>query len=117
MEIQFTKHPLLEAPTDEEIVLLGEKDPQLLAELHKAHEGRIQAAEEDPVRFGFDLAGWKRIKEGLSEFNECLTLGGNRSSKTTGCAKIVMQSVMEDTNGHIVCFSQNADTSVKVMRS
>lgn len=117
MEIQFTKHPLLEAPTDEEIVLLGEKDPQLLAELHKAHEGRIQAAEEDPVRFGFDLAGWNRIKEGLSEFNECLTLGGNRSGKTTGCAKIVMQSVMEDTNGHIVCFSQNADTSVKVQQA
>ena len=28
-----------------------------------------------------------------------------------------MQSVMEDTNGHIVCFSQNADTSVKVQQA
>ena len=117
MEIQFSKHPMLKPPTDEEIVLLGEKDPRLLAELHKAHEGRIQAAEEDPVRFGFDLAGWERIRDGLHEYNECLTLGGNRSGKTTGCAKIVMQSVMEDTDGHIVCFSQNADTSVKVQQA
>ena len=108
---------MLKAPTDEEIVLLGEQDPRLLADLHKAHEGRIQASEEDPIRFGFDLAGWERIKDGLHKYNECLTLGGNRSGKTTGCAKIVMQAVMENTDGHIVCFSQNADTSVKVQQA
>ena len=117
MEIKFTNHPLLKPPTDEEIVLLGEKDPALLAELHKAHEGRIEASIDDPIRYGFDLAGWDRMREGLSKYNECLTLGGNRSGKTTGCAKMVMQSVMEDMDGHIVCFSQNADTSVKVQQA
>ena len=64
MEIKFTEHPMVRPPTDEEIVLLGEKDPQLLAELHKAHEGRIQASIEDPIRYGFDLAGWDRMREG-----------------------------------------------------
>ena len=108
---------MVRPPTDEEIVLLGEKDPQLLAELHKAHEGRIQASIEDPIRYGFDLAGWDRMREGLGQYNECLTLGGNRSGKTTGCAKMVMQSVMEDMDGHIVCFSQNADTSIKVQQA
>ena len=117
MEIKFTNHPLLKPPTDEEIVLLGEQDPALLAELHKAHEGRIEASIDDPIRYGFDLAGWDRMREGLSKYNECLTLGGNRSGKTTGCAKMVMQSVMEDMDGHIVCFSQNADTSVKVQQA
>ncbi len=117
MEIKFTNHPLLKPPTDEEIVLLGEQDPALLAELHKAHEGRIEASMDDPIRYGFDLAGWDRMREGLSKYNECLTLGGNRSGKTTGCAKMVMQSVMEDKDGHIVCFSQNADTSVKVQQA
>jgi hypothetical protein len=117
MEIKFTEHPMVRPPTDEEIVLLGEKDPQLLAELHKAHEGRIQASIEDPIRYGFDLAGWDRMREGLAQYNECLTLGGNRSGKTTGCAKMVMQSVMEDMDGHIVCFSQNADTSIKVQQA
>ena len=108
---------MVRPPTDEEIVLLGEKDPQLLAELHKAHEGRIQASIEDPIRYGFDLAGWDRMRDGLAQYNECLTLGGNRSGKTTGCAKMVMQSVMEDMDGHIVCFSQNADTSIKVQQA
>ena len=67
MELTFTQHPLVVGPTDEEILLLAEKDPKLLGELHAAHEGRIQAATEDPLRYGFDLAGWNRIKDGLSE--------------------------------------------------
>mgnify|MGYP003113700731 CR=1 FL=1 len=117
MELTFTQHPLVIGPTDEEILLLAEKDPRLLGELHAAHEGRIQAATEDPLRYGFDLAGWDRIKDGLSEYNECLTLGGNRSGKTTGCAKIVMEAVTQNVDGHIVCFSQNADTSVKVQQA
>ncbi len=117
MELTFTQHPLLAAPTDEEILLLAKKDPKLLGELHRAHEGRIQASQEDPLRYGFDLAGWERIQEGLSQYNECLTLGGNRSGKTTGCAKILMEAVTENTDGHVVCFSQNADTSVKVQQA
>jgi len=117
MELTFTQHPLLEAPTDEEILLLAEKDPKLLGELHRAHEGRIKASQEDPLRYGFDLAGWERIQEGLSQYNECLTLGGNRSGKTTGCAKILMKAVTENTDGHVVCFSQNADTSIKVQQA
>jgi len=50
MPITFTEHPIVRPPTDEEIVLLGEQDPQLLADLHEAHEGRIKAAAEDPTR-------------------------------------------------------------------
>jgi hypothetical protein len=76
MEIKFTNHPILKPPTDEEIVLLGEEDPRLLVDLHQAHEGRIKAAIEDPLKYGFDLEGWYRIRDGLELYNECLTLGG-----------------------------------------
>lgn len=117
MTIDFTEHPILQSPTDEEIVLLGEQDPQLLVDLHEAHEGRIRAATEDPLRYGFDLEGWGRIRDGLQKNNEVLALGGNRSGKTTGCAKMLMQAVVENTDGHVVCFSQNADTSVKVQQA
>jgi hypothetical protein len=117
VELVFTKHPCLTAPTDEEIILLAENDPKLLQELYKAHEGRIQASTEDPLRYGFDLAGWERMRAGLQNHNECLVLGGNRSGKTTGCAKMVMEAVTSSTDGHVVCFSQNADTSVKVQQA
>jgi hypothetical protein len=115
--IEFTKHPILKPPTDEEIVALGEIDPKLLAELHKAHEGRIDAAEEDPLRYGFDLPGWSRMRNALDSYDEVITFGGNRSGKTTGCAKMVMEAVTTNMDGHVVCFSQNADTSVKVQQA
>lgn len=115
--ITFTRHPVLQPPTDEEIVQLGELDPKLLEELHRAHEGRIQAAEEDPLRHGFDLKGWSRIREALRDYDEVITFGGNRSGKTTGCAKLVMEAVTQNQDGHVVCFSQNADTSVKVQQA
>ena len=117
MELIFSPHPFLQPPTDEEIVLLAENDPKLLESLYQAHEGRIKASEEDPVRYGFDLAGWERMQDSLYNYNECLVLGGNRSGKTTGCAKMVMQAVMDNEDGHIVCFSQNADTSIKVQQA
>ena len=116
MSLEFTDHPILPSPSDEEIVLLGESDPKLLEKLHQAHEGRIRASNEDPLRYGFDLEGWVRMQEGLNEFNEVLALGGNRSGKTTGCAKMVMDAVSKNEGGHIVCFSQNADTSIKVQQ-
>ena len=117
MTIEFTKHPALEAPTDEEIVILGEADPRLLVALHEAHEGRIQSAEEDPLRHGFELPGWSRMRDALKDYDEVITFGGNRSGKTTGCAKMVMESVTENMDGHVVCFSQNADTSIKVQQA
>ena len=117
MEIKFTNHPILQPPTDVEIMYLAEHEPALLKQLHSAHEGRIRAAVEDPLRYGFKLPGWDRIADGLSKYNECLCLGGNRSGKTTGCAEIVMNAVTKSKDGHIVCFSQNADTSVKVQQA
>ena len=79
MELQFSKDPILKPPSDEEIVALGEIDPKLLQDLHEAHEGRIRASESDPVRYGFDLDGWERMRNGIDKYNECLVLGGNRS--------------------------------------
>ncbi len=53
----------------------------------------------------------------MQEYNECLVLGGNRSGKTTGFAKIIMEAVTESNDGHLVCFSQNEDTSIKVQQA
>ena len=117
MELVFTDHPFIKPPSDEEIVLLAENDPSLLKSLYESHEGRIRASQEDPLRHGFNLEGWQRIEDGLVDHNEVLALGGNRSGKTTGCAKLVMQSVVNNIDGHIVCFSQNEDTSIKIQQA
>ena len=117
--IEFTHHPLLQPPTDEEIIKLTEtkEGSEELLRWHKSHEEAIVSATNEPLKHGFDLNGWNRIKWGMSNYNEVLALGGNRSGKTTGCAKIVMQAVTESMDGHIVCFSQNEDTSGKVQQA
>lgn len=115
--IEFTKHPFMQGLTDEEIVQIGSTDLKLLQQLHKIHEERILASTEDPLRHGFDLPGWDRIRSFCKQYDEVVALGGNRSGKTTGCAKMVMQSVTESQDGHIVCFSQNEDTSIKVQQA
>ena len=58
MELTFTPHPIIEAPTDEEIVILGESDPQALEELHRVREGLIRASQEDPLRHDRD---WETV--------------------------------------------------------
>ena len=57
------------------------------------------------------------MRDAIKDYDEVITFGGNRSGKTTGCAKMLMQAVVENTDGHVVCFSQNADTSVKVQQA
>ena len=108
---------MMTPPSDEEIVWLLENDRATLEHLHMVYEDRIRWATEDPLNLGFELDGWTRIREGLYNSNEVLVLGGNRSGKTTGCAKIVMEAVTKNNDGHVVCFSQNADTSVKVQQA
>jgi hypothetical protein len=117
MELVFTPHPIIEAPTDEEILILGESDPSSLEELHRRRESLIELSQTDPLRYGFDLVGWERIRGAINAFNEVVILGGNRSGKTTGCAKILMEAVTNNDDGHVVCFSQNSETSIKVQQA
>jgi hypothetical protein len=115
--LHWTPHPLLSLPTDEEILWLAENDPDELLTWYDQRENIIRMATEDPLRHGFTLDSWERIRWGLRNYNEVLALGGNRSSKTTGWARLLMEAISSLNDGHLVCFSQNADTSVKVQQA
>jgi hypothetical protein len=52
----WRKHPILEPPTDEEIV---ELDEATLVEIHAIYHEAIENAERDPYRFGFRLPHWE----------------------------------------------------------
>lgn len=116
-ELQWTEHPILQRPTDEEIALLAEHEPELLKQLHEQYEGRLRLAREDPLRHGFKLDSWQRIRDALKEFAVVLALGGNRSAKTTGFADLVMEAVTSLRDGEVVCFSQSRFTSVTVQQA
>ena len=48
MEISFSKHPFLDIPSDEDILLLAKNDPKLLSDMHRLHEKRIEDSIIDP---------------------------------------------------------------------
>ena len=113
-----TRHPLVPIPDDETLIALHkQKGPDAVQKLLEAREEVIRLSKEDPLKHGFDLESWQRIRWALKQHNEVLVLGGNRSAKTTGIAKLFMEAITTHMDGHVVLFSQNADTSVKVQQA
>jgi hypothetical protein len=113
-----TRHPLVPIPDDETLIALHkQKGPDAVQKLLEAREEVIRLSKEDPLKHGFDLESWHRIRWALKQHNEVLVLGGNRSAKTTGIAKLFMEAITTHMDGHVVLFSQNADTSVKVQQA
>ena len=120
--LTFTKHPILDAkaPTDEEIVALAtgsQEDKEILKQWHKQHEARVQLAEEDPIRHGFELEHWKYAEELLGQGRDVMCLGGNRSGKTEFGARAVVKAAIENPNATIICFAQDENASIEVQQS
>ena len=79
MELRFTDHPVWKKPlSDEEMVFLLENEPQMLQQLWEAHEGRIKAAEADPLNNGVELEHWGYAEDLLDSCLSIMCLGGNR---------------------------------------
>ena len=114
MTLRFKKHPILVPPTAEEI---SRMKPEKLAELHEIYHAAIANSEEDPYRYGFKLKNWGDADELLGQFNEVLVSGGNRSSKTTWAARSVVKAAIDNPGAVILCFSQNAEVSIRQQQS
>jgi hypothetical protein len=92
VELRFTDHPVWKKPlSDEEMEWLLENDPALLQKLWEAHEGRIKAAEDDPLNHGVELEHWGYAEERLETSLSVMALGGNRSGKTEWGARCVVR--------------------------
>jgi hypothetical protein len=118
-ELEWSKHPLVERPTDEEILLLAngsQEDKELLKQWHQQYHNRIKASEEDPLNHGFELEGWKHVDEFFATVNTVFVSGGNRSSKTEMGARSVVRAALENPHAEIVCFAQDKDASVRVQQ-
>lgn len=78
--LQFTPHPILEAPTDDEILLLSETPGgrEDLLKWHQSYHTALRAAEEDPLNHGFELEGWKYADKFLQTVDTVILSGGNR---------------------------------------
>ena len=113
MAISWREHPILKPPTDAEMAAM---EPSALVDLHKIYHEAISNSENDPYRHVFVLDPWKKAEELLRQYDTLVTLGGNRSAKTSMGAWLVMRSAMENPGAMIVCFAQNAEMSVLVQQ-
>lgn len=112
MAITWTKHPILDGviPTKDEMVKMG---PDKVLELWEKREEAIRREKEDPYRFGYEIPGmWEMADKELETHGELLIAGANRASKSEYCAKRVCQTLVENPNTTIWCFSETAQTSV-----
>ncbi len=114
MSLVWKSHPLLVPPTVEEMARM---EPSKLMDLHTMYHDAIENAEQDPYRYGFELTSWGKADDLLRKFNEAIILGGNRSGKTSYAAKAVVRAALENPGSVIMCFSQNADVSVRQQQS
>ena len=118
-ELEWQPHPIVERPTDEEILLLAngsQADKELLKQWHQQYHKRIEASEEDPLNSGFTLEPWKHAEDSLGEHSTTMIYGGNRSSKTEFSSRAVVKAALSNPNSEIVCFAQDADASVRIQQ-
>jgi hypothetical protein len=118
-ELEWKPHPIVERPTDEEILLLAngsQADKELLKQWHQQYHKRIEASEADPLNAGFTLKPWKHAENSLGKHSTTMIYGGNRSSKTEFSARAVVKAALSNPNSEIVCFAQDADASVRIQQ-
>lgn len=115
MELEYTEHPILTPPSDEDQLALLESDPEAYLQSIQLHNDRIEASIIDPVYNSFVLPQQERVRDLLLEtkIDEVWVLGGNRSGKSRSAAWLVMRALMENPNTEIVCWAQNEDASVE----
>jgi hypothetical protein len=91
--------------------------PEKVVELWTIYHEAIEAAEHDPYRYGFVLPHWEKADSLIGEYPELLISGGNRSGKTCYAARAIVKAALENANSIIMCFSQNADVSIRQQQS
>jgi hypothetical protein len=90
--------------------------PEVVLELHEKYHEALQAAEDDPYRYGFILPHWKHADEHFENFRTLLLLGANRSAKTRYGAKSVVKAALDNPQSLIFAFAQDDETSKLVQQ-
>lgn len=108
--MKWTAHPILKPPSDTEMAVM---QPEELVKIHRLYHDAIENSVRDPYRYGFRLPHWKKAEDQLSEVDEILALGGNRSGKTAWGAFCVVRAAVENPGAEIFCFAQNSEVSIR----
>lgn len=113
----WSKHPMLPIPSRGQLEALLEKEgAQAVHSVWAKREEAIKLSNEDPLNYGFELESWANARESLQVVDSLIVSGGNRSGKTEGAAKFVVEAAMNNPGTEIVCFAQDATASVRTQQ-
>ena len=106
----FPPHPVLVRPTVEEMLDWG---PERTIELSGRWHQAVEAAKVDQFNAGYRPPAWGKAKalldeEGVARLH---VLGGNRGSKTTFAAWMVVNAAINNPGTRIMCWAQNEKIS------
>lgn len=71
-----------------------------------------QNAKIDPISFGWTLEGWREVMENWAAYKVHCILGGNRSSKSSFAASLVVHAAMGIPEAKIRCYHVNQEKSI-----
>jgi hypothetical protein len=71
-----------------------------------------QNAKIDPLQFGWTLEGWREVMECWKTHKVHCILGGNRSSKSSFAASLVLHAAMSIPEAKIRCYHVNDEKSI-----
>ena len=86
-DLKFEKGELACALSDSEIDALPEERAEILSRLMI---DQPSSEKEDPIKWGWTLPGWRRVMDRWDKDKVHVILGGNRSSKTTLCTRLLV---------------------------
>lgn len=117
-EYKPTHHPVIVAPTIDEVRMLVEKNGvEKVAELLQLREDKILAEKMDPYRHGYEPDHWREVDEILKRKNEVLVLGGNRAGKTEWAAKRVIQTLVNKPDARVWCLHTTNSSSIQMQQN
>lgn len=92
--------------------------PDAVLELWQKRENAIKLEKENPYDHGYEIEDmWGLADEQLKNHSELLIAGSNRASKSEYCAKRVCQTLCENDNAMVWCWSETAQTSISTQQS
>lgn len=112
--LTFAPHPILEVPSEEYLSRLdpeSEEDFKEFCDLHRRYHEALELSRDDPYRHGFVLPSWDELKTDFEDADAVWVFGGNRSSKSTASAKLVVDALVNNPGTLIFCWSQNDELS------
>ena len=69
-------------------------------------------AKVEPVEWGWTLPGWRKIQAEWANYTNHVILGGNRSSKSTYCSRLIVDAAMRIPEARIRCYHVNDERSI-----